>query len=681
MSSDSAMSKFVSANKVPDTFFMTQTLTPLFLFLQAAANNTAVNAANNSARAAAATMPEKQPAMLTLIYVGGLALMALFLLISLIRTRLRRTASAAVVPADLPPEVRDRLGAVSTNRGLRVLRVLFVLLALTVFGFHVYWARYAEARNERFEELNYKDLRNRRLSESTLRGWILDRSGKLEKAVALYKFENNQLVREYPMDEAMAHLLGSDRGDPGLERALFGVQSGNVPEALQVARGENFKQRANTDVRLTIDIDLQKTAVEQLKGRHGAVVVFNPQTGELLAMYSNPSYSLKDVQDEATWIRLEADKRDNPLVNRALGTYYTPGSTFKTVTMTAAFLAGLQNETFQGTPGGFVAASGAKPITDDNGSCEICGSMKIDQAYEISSNQYFAQMGVKLGPERFANAARLLGIGTYATPAEAVQGRRLPEIWNASTDAIKRALAPRESTMVTGPKISRFDIALEGYGQGYAGQMTPFQMALAAAAIANMDGKLMKPMIEMGRAPEVFHQVMPPQIAQQERAIMGLVTGGPSGTARGVFADVQAQGITSGGKTGTAQKIVPVYDPKTGEPKTRKRVEKDRKGNVIREYQEAIIDNDHPRIDSWFLCIAPLERPQLAMAVIIEGGGYGSKAAAPVAAAMVLKARDLGLLGNAPGNQNQQQQRQPSTNKRGRGRAQPQTTPQQTTRQ
>ncbi len=656
---------------------MTQILTPLFLFLQAAANNAAVSV-NNSAHAVAA-MPEKQPALLTLIYVGGLALIALFLLVSLLRTRLRRTAIAAVVPADLPPEVRDRLGAVSTNRGLRALRVLFVLLALSIFGFHVYWARYAEASNERFEELNYKDLRNRRLSESTLRGWILDRSGKLEKAIALYKFENNQIVREYPMDEAFAHLLGSDRGDPGLERALFGVQSSNVPEALQVAKGENFKQRANTDVRLTIDSELQKTAVEQLKGRHGAVVVFNPQTGELLAMYSNPSYSLKDVQDEATWIRLEADKRDNPLVNRALGTYYTPGSTFKTVTMTSAFLAGLQNEVFSATPGGFVAANGAKPITDDNGSCEVCGPLKIDLAYEMSSNQYFAQMGVKLGPERLGNGARLLGIGTYATPAEAVQGRRLPEIWNASTDAIKRALAPRESTIVTGPKITRFDIALEGYGQGYAGQMTPFQMALAASAIANMDGRLMKPMIEMGRQPEVFHQVIPPQIAAQERAIMGLVTGGPQGTARGVFADVQAQGITSGGKTGTAQKIVPLYDPKTGEPKTRKRVEKDRKGNVIREYEEAIIDNDHPRIDSWFLCIAPLERPQLAMAVIIEGGGYGSKAAAPVAAAMVLKARDLGLLGNMPVNQNQQQQ--PATNKRGRGRAQQQTTQPQTTRQ
>ena len=126
------------------------------------------------------------------------------------------------------------------------------------------------------------------------------------------------------------------------------------------------------------------------------------------------------------------------------------------------------------------------------------------------------------------------------------------------------------------------------------------------------------------------------------RSIMGLVTGGPSGTARGVFGPVKAAGINTGGKTGTAQKVVPVYDPKTGEPKTRHRIERDNRGNIIREYDEVIMDNENPRIDGWFLCIAPLERPQLAMAVMVEGGGYGSRSAAPIAAALVLKARDLG---------------------------------------
>ena len=77
-----------------------------------------------------------------------------------------------------------------------------------------------------------------------------------------------------------------------------------------------------------------------------------------------------------------------------------------------------------------------------------------------------------------------MGIGAYDTPAEALRGRKEPEIWNASSDAVKRALAPREATIVTGKQVTRYDLALIGYGQGYAGQMTPFQMALAASAIA-----------------------------------------------------------------------------------------------------------------------------------------------------------------------------------------------------
>ncbi len=359
--------------------------------------------------------PEKQPALLSIVYTAGLALLGLLLLVSLLRLmRRRRSALAAVAPADLPPEVRDRLGTTSADRGLRALRVVFVLLALTVFGFHVYWAKYAEESNERFQQLSYKDLRNRRLAESTLRGWILDRTGSLDRALAHYKrAPNGQINREYPLDMEMAQLFGSDRGDPGLERALFGVQSGAAPEALDVVMEREVKQPGNIDVRLTIDSELQKTAVELLKGRHGAVVVLNPQTGEVLAMYSNPAYSLKEAQDEAAYIRLEANDRDKPLVNRALGAYYIPGSTFKTVTMLAAFNAGMQNEQFNCTGAGYYAEPGAKPIFDAGGAGEVHGRIGIDTAYEVSCNQYFAQMAIKLGPERMADAARLIGITPY----------------------------------------------------------------------------------------------------------------------------------------------------------------------------------------------------------------------------------------------------------------------------
>ncbi|HEV8369290.1 MAG TPA: penicillin-binding transpeptidase domain-containing protein [Pyrinomonadaceae bacterium] len=588
------------------------------------------------------TVPERMPALFTLIYVGGFAFVILLLLLGLIRNR-RRPVSSAAIPQDLSKEVRKRLGSTSTNRGLRALRWLFILLSFSLFGFHLYWAQYAAERNEKFQQLGYKDLRTRRLSESSLRGWVLDRSGRLDQPLAYYRRDSSgEIHREYPLDKALSHIFGSDRGDPGLERALFGLQSGALPEALDVVRGRAIQFKGNQDVRLTIDRVLQLTAVDLLKGKHGAVVVINPQNGEVLALYSEPSYSLKEVEDESTWIRLEANQRDNPLVSRALGAYYIPGSTFKTVTMTAAFLAGIQDSEFTCTSGGFQAAPGSNPILDDGGPGEVHGRIGIDTAFEVSCNQYFAQMGVKLGTERLKRAAQLLGIGAYDTPSEALRGRKEPEIWNASTEAVKRALAPREATIVTGKDVTRYDLALIGYGQGYAGQMTPFQMALAAATVGNMEGKLMKTKIEFTRPPEVFKQVLPTTAVAQMRSIMNLVTGGPSGTARGVFAPVKAAGINTGGKTGTAQKVVPVYDPKTGEPKTRHRVEKDSRGNIIREYDEVIMDNEHPRIDAWFLCIAPIERPQIAIAVIVEGGGYGSKSAAPIAAALVLKARDLG---------------------------------------
>jgi membrane peptidoglycan carboxypeptidase len=601
-----------------------------------------------------ADTPEVRPAILSLVYVAGAALLTLLLFSSvLLLRRRRRTGLEAVAPADLPPEVRQRLGATSTNRGLRALRWLFVLLALGVFSFHVYWAQYAAESNDRFQELSYKDLRNRRLSESTLRGWILDRTGSLDKALALYRrAPNGQIVRDYPLDIEVSQLLGSDRGDPGLERALFGIQSGAAPESLDLALGRDIKQPANLDVRLTIDSELQKEAVAQLRGRHGAAVVLNPQTGEVLAMYSNPSYSLKEVQEEENWIRLEANKRDQPLVNRALRAYYIPGSTFKTVVMMAAFRNGTQGLEFNCTAGGYIAEPGAKPILDSGGTGEVHGHIGIDTALEASCNQYFAQMAVKLGPERLAETARLLGIGTYATPAEATRNLKAPQLWNTSSEAIARALAPSEATIVSNPKMRTYDLALEGFGQGYAGQMTPLQMALAACAIANLQGQLMKPKIEYDQPPAVLAQVNTPQAAAEMRRIMGLVTAGPLGTATSVLAPVHAQGILTGGKTGTAEKDVPVYDPKTGEMKMEKKVERDRRGNPIREYEVPVIAPEK-RIDSWFLCIAPLDRPQLAIAVIIEGGGYGAKAAAPVAAALVLKARDLGLLTVAGATQQQ----------------------------
>jgi len=606
-----------------------------------------------------ASAPEQGPAWLTLIYLSGLGLIALLLLLSLVRNWLRRSPSAVTAPASLAKEIRQRLGATTTNRGLRAWRWIFILAALSVFGFHVYWARFAAQRNEKFQELSYKDLRNRRLSESTLRGWIYDRKGR---PLAYYKKgSDGDIVREYPMDAALAHIFGSDRGDPGLERAMFGTESGKVPEVWQIIRGQTVEQKLNRDYTLTIDRDLQQTVVDQLKGNHGAVVIFNPQTGDVLAMYSNPSYSLKQVSDEATWIKLDNDRKEKPLLNRALNEYYVPGSTFKTVMMYTAFRNGMES-TRLNTSGGFSPIGCGRTITDDNGGCEACGNIGIDSAYQHSSNIYFSYLGTQLGGVRIRDTARLLGMGAYDSLSGEGQGRREPEIWNASSNAIRNGIAPTESWLKAGPHSTRCELMYEGYGQGYASQMTTFQMALIISAAANLEGKLMKPKIESDRPPEVFSQVLTREQASEIRRIMNMVTEG--GTATGAMSAVKAAGIRSGGKTGTAQKAVPVIDPKTGEPKKRLVIERDPKGKIIGQHEEIVME-EKLRSDAWYLSFAPLEKPVMAMAVLLEGPGpgisfYGGKNAGPVAAQLILKAKALGYFGA------DQQGQQPTKRKRKR---------------
>jgi penicillin-binding protein A len=588
--------------------------------------------------------PEKLPAWLTLVYLGGISLVALLLLLSILRAWLSRKPKAPTAPASVAKDIRKRLGATTTNRGLRAWRWLFVAVALFIFGFHVYWARYAAERNPKFRELGYKDLRLRRLSESTLRGWIYDRKGR---PLAYYKRDSaGDIQREYPMDNAFAHLFGTDRGEPGLERALFGVESGAVPEVWQIVKGRTVEQTLNKDYKLTIDQDLQQTVVDQLKGNHGAVVVFNPQTGEVLAMYSNPSYSLKQVQDETAWIRLDNDTKERPMLNRASNEYYVPGSTFKTLMMLTAFRNGMQSTRFT-TSGGFTPAGCGRTITDDNGGCEACGNIGIDSAFQHSSNIYFSYLGTQLGGVKIHDTARLLGMGAYDSVSGEGQGRREPEIWNASSSAIKNAIAPTESWLKAGPHSTRCELMYEGYGQGLASQMTPFQMALLVAAASNLEGKLMKPKIEMDRAPEVFSQVLTKDQGDQIRHIMNMVTEGGTGT--GAMAPVRAAGIRSGGKTGTAQKAVPVIDPKTGEPQRKLVVERDFKGKIIGQHYE-IVMHDKLRSDAWYLSFAPLDKPVLAMAVLLEGPGpgisfYGGKNAAPIAAQLILKAKALGYFG------------------------------------
>lgn len=595
---------------------------------------------------------ERTPAGLTIIYLIGVAVLLAFLIISFVDNFRRKKF---VFEMNLPKEVSRKLTQTITNRSLRVWQGVFVVLALAVFGFQVYWTYYADESNEQFQALSYKDLRNRRTTAASLRGWMLDRTGNLGSALAYYKVDKDgEIGRYFALEKEMAHLLGTERGTPGLERTLYKKQADPMPEAWEILTKIKRPEEGQKDVRITIDRDLQAFLAKELEGKKGAIVVLNPQSGDVLAMFSNPSFNLSEAQNLEDYLKLEGNKRDKPLLNRATREYYVPGSTFKTFTMISAFRAGKQNAVFASYADGFKPVRGSRPIVDATqkydpasgsvgGACDGgCGEKDIAFAYKVSSNQYFAQLAIELGRERLRETALLVGINPVDSPDDALMQRFFPSIWNTSNPAIASAISPQQATMVTGSDISLYDLGLEGMGQGFAGQMTPFQMALIASVPANMEGKLMKPRIEADQPPQQFAQVLSPQQAAVIRDIMSSVTEEPGGTGTVISAKLAGTGIRTGGKTGTAEKLAPSYDEKTGKLKTEKKKRKNAAGQM-EEYNVPVM---YERTDSWFISIAPLEKPQLAIAVVVEGGGFGARTAAPIAANVILKARELGLLGD-----------------------------------
>jgi hypothetical protein len=594
---------------------------------------------------------ERTPAGLSIIYIIGVGILIGFLILTFLDNFGR---PKFIFESDLPREVTRKLTKTITNRSLRLWQVVFIILAFAVYGFQVYWTYFADETNEQFQALAYKDLRTRRSTAANLRGWMLDRSGKLSNALAYYTIgKDGNIDRTYPLDREMAHLLGTERGTPGLERTLFRKQADPMPEAWEVLTRIRHPEEEQKDVRITIDRDLQAFIAQQLEGKKGAIVVLNPQQGDILAMYSNPSFNLSEAQSLDDYLRLEGNNRDKPLLNRATREFYTPGSTFKTFTMISAFRAGKQNSIFSSYPGGFIPSRGSRPIVDATqklqpdgtvtGACDGgCQEKDIRFAYKVSSNQYFAQLAIELGRDRLRETANAVGIGAVETPDDALMQKFFPQILDTSTQAIANSIAPQQSTIVTGKDISLFDLGLEGMGQGYAGQMTPFQMALIASAAANMDGRLMKPRIEADQPPQPYSQVLSAQMAAAVRDIMSTVVEEPGGTGTVIAAKLAGTGIRAGGKTGTAEKEAPLYDEKTGKLRTEKRKRKNDKGQWV-EYDAPVM---YKRTDSWFITIAPLERPQVAIAVVVEGGGFGARTAAPIAANVILKARDLGLLGD-----------------------------------
>ncbi len=587
---------------------------------------------------------ERTPAGLSIVYLIGMAVLIVFLVLTFIDNIGRPKFKAE---ESLPKAVRKKLTQTLTNRSLWIWQVLFVMLALTVFGFQVYWTRNADDKESQLAALSYKDLRSKRTNAANLRGWMLDRTGKLDAALAYYKIDKDgRLNREFPLEKEMAHLLGTERGTPGLERTLYKKEADPMPEAWEILTKYKKPEPEEKDVKITIDKDLQAYAAKLLEGKKGAIVAMNPQTGDVLSIYSNPSYKLSDVETLDGYLKLEADKDNKPLLSRATREFYVPGSTFKTLTMMSAFRAGKENSLYDDVADCYTPFRGSRPICDAGGSCEICSTgVPLREAFKVSSNQYFAQLANGLGRQRMAETARLVGIMPVDDRDDALKQGFYPDIWNVSDPRIANALKPARATMVTGEDLTLYDFGLEGMGQGLVSQMTPFQMCLIASAAGNLQGRLMKPKIEADVQPQIFSQILTPAQGQAVREIMSTVTEEAGGTGGAVKTALAGTGIAAGGKTGTAEKAgVPLFDKKTGQRLFILKMKKGPNGEPV-QYKEY---RTYERTDGWFICIAPIENPQFAIAVVIEdiGPRFGGQTAAPVAASMILKARELGLLGD-----------------------------------
>jgi cell division protein FtsI/penicillin-binding protein 2 len=538
--------------------------------------------------------------------------------------------------ADEKDDEETRLfGPEATNRWLRGLRAFLALLILVVFGFHSYWVFRADS-NEGFTRASRMDARNRRLAASGLKGWVFDRTGKLENALIRYRSDGGYVQREYPLSESAVHVTGySDYifGAGGIEHAYR--ERLTEPES-------TYNQMVSPvpvgkDLTVSVDSSLQREVFKliQATGKPAAALVLLLPENEVLAMASAPSFAPASITDEKTWRRMseQAERTPllSPLVNRATGTlvtggaafYYRPGSTFKTFTAAVAIESGMTGEVFTCRAEGFTPPGSGRSIKDFAG--HVHGSIGFEEAFKQSCNQYFCQLGLRLGRDRLESYARRLG---YSISPDKSISRSLGmfQVQLGDPKDFDYIFAPPITRMDLSSNATNYDIALQAIGQGFD-DMTVMSMALLAAAVANPEGSLISPSFELGVPRKATPFISPATASEVRRLMSGVVE---SGTAAGAFAHLKGK-ISAAGKTGTADRVVPVYD---------------RQGNLVVDH----VDKEgrtHYKYqgwtDSWFIGFAPADNPKIAFAVVVENGGEGSRTAAPIAAKIVERAAQAGF--------------------------------------
>lgn len=437
-------------------------------------------------------------------------------------------------------------------------------------------------------------------------------------------------TRAYPTGDLAAHLLGyvgeitreqlgrdeyrdfkqGERiGQRGIEarydpfiRGVDGGEQVEVDARGRVLRLVNrIEPESGFNVILTLDKKIQEAAEQAFQGKNGAVVAMNPQTGDILAWISRPSYDPNLFTQRVTldeWRRLVADPK-HPFQNRPLQAQYPPGSLFKLIVALAGLEEGslTPDTTFECTSTFWLGNHEFHNWKKGN-----MGRMNLLQAIQHSCNTYFYRAGLKIGIEPIARMAREFGLGSpVGAGFEDEASGIVPDPgWKARV--LRQPWYPAD-TVVT------------SIGQGMI-VTTPIQLLRAVSAIAT--GRVYRPhfvkRIEtvQGQVTEEYEPnlirevpVQPETLAFIRRAMAAVVSAGTGGRAR-------VPGLEVAGKTGTAQVV------RKGEGKGRSDLK------------------DH----GWFAGFAPVENPQVAVVVLVENGGFGGQVAAPVAKAIFEAAFD-----------------------------------------
>jgi penicillin-binding protein 2 len=458
-----------------------------------------------------------------------------------------------------------------------------------------------------------------------------------------------RLFRQYPMGDFASHLLGYigrvndndlDRiededqeanyrgtehfGKTGLEQHYeFELHGQTGFEQVEVdAGGHAVRTLASTapiagnNLTLTVDAKLQQVAEKAFGNRRGAVVAIEPATGGILALVSMPNYDpnlFVDGIDPANWDALN-NSPDKPMVNRALNGAYPPGSTFKPYMALGALTIGKRKpEQTIFDPGYF--AFGNHTFRDDKKGGH--GTVDMYKSIVDSCDTYYYMLANDMGIDNISNFMRQFGFGqrTGVDVDGESEGVLPSQDWKK-----KRFKKPEQQKWYAGETISI------GIGQGY-NAYTPIQLAQAVATLAN-NGVMYRPHLvqyitdtRSGEKTMIEPKPLRTIPLKQEnidvikRAMVGV---NKEGTGARAFAGA---GYISAGKTGTAQ----VYSLKG---------EKYAEGHVKQELR------DH----ALFIAFAPADQPKIALAVLVENGGFGAAAAAPIARQIF----DYYLLGKLP---------------------------------